>query len=155
MIESGADNSIEISFTLSCPESPADLARIEQMLSWAAKREGIAGELGIWLCTDDEIADLHLRYMDIDGATDVITFPEDAPDAGGYLGDIAVSVDTATAQSEDAGHGAAREVAYLCLHGMLHIAGYDDLDNEARARMLARQEDLLNEFERDHPGSWG
>lgn len=153
MIDPGS-NGVEIDFTVSRNDAPADLDRVEQMMTWVAGREGLAGELGIWLCTDEEIAELHLRYMDIPGATDVITFPEDTPDSGGYLGDIAVSVDTAAVQAQDAGHGVAREVAYLCLHGLLHLAGYDDLDDDARARMLARQEALLNEFERDHPGPW-
>lgn len=146
---------VSVDFTVSREDPPADLTRIEQLLSHAAEQEGIPGELGIWLCTDDEIAELHRRYMDVPGPTDVITFPEADPGPGGYLGDIAVSVDTAASQARGAGHDRSREIAYLCLHGLLHLAGYDDLDRASRERMLARQETLLNEFEREYPGEWG
>jgi probable rRNA maturation factor len=144
---------ILVDFTISAERFTPDTGRIEALLDFAADREGLAGEVGIWLCTDDEIADLHLRFMDIPGATDVITFAG-GEDTGGYLGDIAVSVDTASVQAKDAGHSPEREVAYLCLHGFLHIAGYDDLDDCARSRMLNRQETLLTEFEEAFPGEW-
>lgn len=130
-----------------------DLKRLSDLMSFAADREQIRGELGIWLCTDDEIAGLHLQYMNIPGATDVITFPSDE-EPGGYIGDIAVSVDTAAVQASDAGHSTAREVAYLCLHGLLHIAGYDDLDPDSRREMIERQDEILKAFDREYPDEW-
>jgi probable rRNA maturation factor len=145
---------LAVDFTVTAPIRTVSLARIERLLSFVAEREGVGGDLGVWLCTDDEIADLHLRYMAIEGPTDVITFPGDEPGSGGHAGDIAVSVDTAAIQARDAGHSLGREIAYLCLHGLLHLARYDDLDDDSRHQMLRRQEDLLNEFERDRPDSW-
>lgn len=146
--------SIAIDFTVTAALDDVDLRRIEDMLEFAANQSGVRGDLGVWLCTDEEIADLHLRYMSIEVPTDVITFPGDDPDPGGHAGDIAVSVDTASVQASEAGHRVGREIAYLCLHGLLHLAGYDDLDEGSQHQMLRRQEALLNEFERDRPGTW-
>jgi probable rRNA maturation factor len=150
----GAGPSLEISFTISKYSQVPQIDRLVSLLHFAASRENLHGELGIWLCTNDEIADLHLRYMNVAGPTDVITFPSDDADAGGYLGDIAVSVETAAEQGLSARHSAEREIAFLCLHGLLHLSGYNDLDDESRSRMIARQEDLLHEFEQANPGEW-
>lgn len=144
---------LRIIFTISAENHIPDATRLSELLSYAASLESISGELGVWLCTDEEIADLHLRFMDIPGATDVITFAGDGP-GGGYLGDIAVSVETAAAQASDVGHAPEREVAYLCLHGLLHIAGFDDRDDIERATMIQRQDELLDGFERESPGDW-
>lgn len=130
-----------------------NLDRLRQLIDFAACEENLSGELGIWLCTDEEIANLHLQFMNIPGATDVISFPSD-DEPGGYLGDIAVSVDTAASQALDAGHSTEREVVYLCLHGFLHLAGYDDLDPDVRREMIARQDALLDAFEREYSGEW-
>ena len=127
-----------------------DIARLEALLSSAALAERRSGEVGVWLCSDDEIADLHLRFMDIPGPTDVISFPGDPP----YLGDIAVSFDTAASQALDAEHSVAREIAYLVLHGLLHLFGYDDLTQPERDAMLSRQDKLIEAFEKANAGAW-
>lgn len=146
---------LDVTFTVSGEEDPVDLDRVRSFLQWASSRIDLRGELGIWLCTDDEIADLHVRYISVDGPTDVITFPaSDPPDSEGYAGDIAVSVDTAARQAADVGHTTEREIAFLCLHGLLHLAGLDDQDDESRRTMLERQEELIVEFERICPGDW-
>lgn len=144
---------LRVNFTVSVAGDLPDLQRIQSLLEFVAHAEGITGEIGIWLCTDDEIADLHLRFMNIPGATDVITFSE-IPVSAGFLGDIAVSVETASGQATDVGHTPNREVAYLCLHGLLHIAGHDDLDDSARSSMTDRQDELLASFEQENPGEW-
>jgi probable rRNA maturation factor len=153
-MSSARNHELTVDFTVSANSDIPDLTRLAALLKHAAQRLDLAGEVGIWLCTDVEIADLHLRYMDVPGATDVITFPGDDETEGEYLGDITVSAETATLQSVDAGHSPEREIAYLCLHGLLHIAGYDDLDGKSRASMITKQEALLDEFERENPGEW-
>jgi probable rRNA maturation factor len=129
---------------------PLNAGRLEALLSFATNAEGRQGEVGVWLCTDDEIADLHLRFLQIPGPTDVISFPGDA----GYFGDIAVSFDTAAEQAIEAGHPVAREIAYLALHGLLHLLGYDDLTTSERDEMLSRQDALMADFEKAVPGEW-
>ena len=120
------------------------------MLEFAAHVEGRAGEVGIWICSDDDIADLHQRYMDISGPTDVLSFNGDEP----YLGDIAVSFDTAADQARDAGHSVQREIAYLALHGLLHLFGYDDLTPPQREKMFARQDEIIDGYERETGHEW-
>jgi probable rRNA maturation factor len=149
-----ADSAVLVDFTVTASHHIPDHDRLRTLLNFAAARESLSGEVGIWLCTDDEIADLHLRYLDVAGPTDVITFPGDQADEHPYLGDIAVSVDTAAEQARDAGHDPEREVAYLCLHGLLHLAGYDDMTDDGRDQMIDRQEALLSEFERKSGNRW-
>ena len=108
--------------------------RLRSLLQFAAEREGADGEVGLWICRDNEIAELHERYQGIPGPTDVLSFPGDPP----YLGDIAISADTATAQAAEAGHSPNREIAYLALHGLLHLLGYED-ETEAGAREMERR----------------
>jgi probable rRNA maturation factor len=146
-------SSIDIGFKVTTDRSIPEKDRIRQLIDYAAQQENSSGELGIWLCTDDEIAELHLQFMNIPGATDVITFPS-GEEYGGYLGDIAVSVDTAAEQAIDSGHSVGREVGYLCLHGFLHLMGYDDLDPDDRHQMIERQDALLGKFEQEHSGGW-
>lgn len=134
------------------PGAPSlDIVRFVSLLRFAAGEERRSGEVGVWLCTDDEIADLHLRFMSIPGPTDVISFPGD----DSYIGDIAVSFDTASEQAIEAGHPVARELAFLALHGLLHLFGYDDLTTPERDAMLRRQDALIETFEEATPGDWG
>jgi probable rRNA maturation factor len=124
--------------------------RLVALLQFAGQREGATGEIGLWICRDEEIACLHEQYQAIPGPTDVLSFPGDSP----YLGDIAVSAETAARQAVEAGHSSNREIAFLALHGLLHLVGYDDRDEASRSRMLARQEELLRDFEEESPGDW-
>jgi probable rRNA maturation factor len=141
---------LEIGLSYSDGTPAFDADRLRDLLTSAAEAEKRHGEIGIWLCTDDEIAGLHQRFMDIAGPTDVISFPGDSQ----YLGDIAVSFETAAAQAIDAGHPVAREIAYLALHGLLHLLDYDDLTPREREQMLARQDELIAAYERVTPGGW-
>jgi probable rRNA maturation factor len=151
---SSSHSQLSVDFTLSVTSHIPDTTRVRELLSFAAACEGLQGQLGVWLCGDTEIGDLHFRFMNIPGATDVITFPSDPDVDGDYLGDIAVSTETAAVQAHEATHSPEREVAYLCLHGLLHLAGYDDLDEDSRETMIKRQDQLLNEFEQAFPGTW-
>lgn len=129
---------------------PVAVRRLARLLRFAAEREGVTGEVGVWICRDDEIAELHERFQGIPGPTDVLSFPGDPP----YLGDIAVSAETAALQAAEVGHSVGREIAFLVLHGFLHLIGYDDLSEPDRSRMFARQEEVLRAFEGEEPGSW-
>jgi probable rRNA maturation factor len=147
---------LQVDVTLS-PGAPAvDIERLERLLRFAAHHEKVnESEVGIWVNTDAEIADLHERYLGIEGSTDVMSFPAaESPVREGYLGDIAVSYETAARQAKEAQHAQGREIAYLTLHGLLHLLGYEDRSPEQRSRMIARQDALLAAFEREYPGVW-
>jgi probable rRNA maturation factor len=97
---------------------------------------------------------LNKEYLGHDYETDVISFgmeseaefitPEERP---AYLGDIVISFERAVEQGPEYGHTAEQEVATLLVHGLLHLLGYDDLDDEARERMHARQDLLIRNSE--------
>ena len=129
---------------------PLNLRRLSGLLSFAGSQADAAGEVSLWVCDDAEMSRLHQQFMGLGGPTDVMSFPGEAD----YLGDIAVSFETAARQALDAGHSVQREIAYLALHGTLHLLGYDDLTPSERERMIARQDELLLNFERELPGEW-
>lgn len=106
-------------------------------------------ELSVWLCDDRTIRDLHREYLGQDSPTNVISFAQRDGEFGDVepevLGDVVVSVDTARRDAEAAGEALEDEVAYLCIHGILHLVGYDHEGTEAaRApEMEAREAELF------------
>lgn len=136
--------------------------RLLSLLQFVADEENVRGDVSIKICDDVEMARLHRDFMGIDGPTDVMSFPGGSGESHGaffgkgeaYLGDIAVSFQTAERQAIEAGHSAAREIVFLILHGFLHLAGHDDLGPGEREAMLAYQTSLLEAFEAEHPGEW-
>jgi probable rRNA maturation factor len=107
--------------------------------------------------TDDaEISALHLRFFDDPSATDVMSFPsgDDLSATAGYLGDIVASSDTAALNASDAQHSVERELAFLALHGLLHLCGHDDRTPESRVAMLGLQTTLLETYERHYGRLW-
>jgi probable rRNA maturation factor len=106
---------------------------------------------GAWCVTiritdDSTISRLHCEYFGDAEPTDVISFPsgDDVDLSSGYLGDVLISVDTARDQARIVGHSTEREVAFLALHGMLHLCGWDDRTEADRDNMLRRQGELLD-----------
>lgn len=113
-------------------------------------------ELTVVVTDDGVLHDLNLRHRGVDSPTDVLAFPDDtrgpfvdAPGMPRYLGDIIISFPRAQAQAADAGHAVEAEVQLLLVHGMLHLLGYDDTVEEARARMWAAQAGVLRRLEVD------
>jgi probable rRNA maturation factor len=108
--------------------------------------EGAA--LTILLTDDDYIRQLNSQYRGEDHATDVLSFPagEAMPGAEGlaeYLGDIAIAVPFAQRQATARGHDATAEMQLLAVHGVLHLLGYDHLDEDDKAAMWQAQADIL------------
>lgn len=91
-------------------------------------------EVEVTLVDDATIAQVHLDFMDIPGATDVITFQH---------GEIIISRDTAVAQAAEFGEPFERELLRYMVHGMLHLHGYLDYEPKDRDAMFAVQERLL------------
>lgn len=141
---------LDVGLTISENSPNIDVARLTGLLQRAAIEEQHRGEIGLWICSDDEIADLHLRFMNIPGPTDVLSFAGDYP----YLGDVAVSYETACRQANEMGHPVLREIAYLALHGFLHLVGYDDLTDDDQRCMLARQDELITTYEALTSDDW-
>jgi probable rRNA maturation factor len=107
-------------------------------------------EADLWLCSDAEIRELNERYRDKDRPTDVLSFPQyepgDRPVPGlpAHLGDVMISVDTATRQAEERGVSVTAEIIWLWLHSLLHLIGYDDDTEAGYQQMVQKAGEILN-----------
>lgn len=120
-------------------------------------------EVNVILTDNQAIQEINREHRQIDAPTDVLSFPmvdyeapsdfdhvEDAvedyfnPETGELmLGDIVISVDKVEEQAEKYGHSQTRELAFLVAHSMLHLCGYDHMEEEGRLLMEARQNEIL------------
>ena len=142
-------------------EPYADLLR--QVIPAALEAEGVAvpWEVDVLFTDDEGIHQINLEQRDVDRPTDVLSFPmfdlqpgehpteEDADPGTGLvpLGDMVISLERAKAQGEEYGHGTRREVAYLAVHSVLHLLGYDHMDEgPMKAQMRAREEAILEQL---------
>ena len=132
---------------------PAAAATVLSVLQKAAEVYGLADsdEVSVVFCDDAYIRQLNRDYRGQDKATEVLSFALDEgeePDvhdgpAQHLLGDIIISLDTAARQAEDYGHTLERELAYLAIHGMLHLLGYDHMDEADQQEMRTEEEYVL------------
>jgi probable rRNA maturation factor len=104
--------------------------------------EGIPrSELSVSIVTDEEIADLHQRYLGETGPTDVLSFPLDEQDVDEdgvrILGDVVIAPAVAARNNPK---DTAAELRLLVVHGILHLLGHDHLEDAPRAEMWTRQE---------------
>lgn len=107
-------------------------------------------EISLMLTDNEGIRALNNMHRNIDRATDVLSFPlfekEDLSDAtdGDALGDIVISLQRAREQANEYGHSFEREVAFLTVHSMLHLLGYDhEISEEDEKEMFFKQEEIL------------
>lgn len=128
-------------------------ATVLSVLQKAAEVYGLgdSDEVSVVFCDDAYIRQLNGDYRGLDKATDVLSFAldegEEPPVHDGpiqhLLGDIVISLDTAARQAEEYGHTLERELAYLAIHGMLHLLGYDHLDEADQQEMRTEEEYVL------------
>ena len=140
-------------------ESLIDRELIEQLLIRALLNEAVEGsvELSLVITDDTEIQELNRFYRRIDAPTDVLSFSQsdggatDEPfPVGGIqpLGDIVISGDRVRIQAEEYGHTVERELAYLAVHGLLHLLGHDHETPEQKAQMRSAEEAALGDIRR-------
>jgi probable rRNA maturation factor len=95
------------------------------------------------------MTELHIKWMNEPGPTDVLSFPMDMPENDGdavTLGDIVICPSVAVRQAMTAGHSSNHEFFILAVHGLLHILGYDHANLEDEKVMFALQEKLVKEW---------
>ena len=116
-------------------------ARLRRVGQAALRRLGHrAAEVGVLVCDDPTIHALNRQYRGKDRPTDVLSFPAGAPGADGapYLGDVAISLDTARRQAAGRRIPLERELELLLLHAVIHLSGYDhEADKGEMARLEA------------------
>jgi probable rRNA maturation factor len=105
-------------------------------------------EVSISIVGDKEIRDLNKTYRNKDNVTDVLSFPmyEDEDSEPVLLGDIIICAKRAKEQSQYYNHSFEREMCYLTVHGMLHLLGYDHMDDEEKAEMRKREEIIMDKL---------
>ncbi len=99
-------------------------------------------EVSVLITNNDEIQALNAQYRELDLPTDVLSFPMDEE----YLGDIVISMEKLFEQAEEYGHSPQRELGFLTVHGMLHLLGYDHIEEADRVLMRQREETILHEL---------
>ena len=124
-------------------------SEIQKLLEFSIRELGLHPECELTLAfiNDAEMEELHIKWMDLPGSTDVMSFPMDElkpndPEPG-ILGDIVISPVFARAQAEKAGHSFEHEIKILAAHGLLHLLGYDHQELDEEKVMFALQEDLV------------
>jgi probable rRNA maturation factor len=97
-----------------------------------------AAEVGVLVCDDATIRSLNRRFRDKDRSTDVLSFPADfaQPDGPRYLGDVAISLETAARQAAEAGTTLENELKVLAVHAIVHLCGYDHETDRGEMRRL-------------------
>ncbi|HXR42035.1 MAG TPA: rRNA maturation RNase YbeY [Acidothermaceae bacterium] len=120
-------------------------------------------ELSILLVDEGEMANLHERWMDEPGPTDVLSFPMDELRPGrvdtdpdddadpGMVGDVVLCPAVAEKQGKEAGHSVQDELELLCTHGILHLLGYDHAEPDEHREMFGLQKQLLTAWRSGRP----
>ena len=137
---------------------------LEQVITAALEAEGVKTpcEVDVLITDDEGIHQINLEQRGIDRPTDVLSFPmfnyvpgcppvddADADPATGLtpLGDMVISLERAREQAQEYGHPVERELSYLAVHSVLHLLGYDHVDEgEQKAQMRQREEAILSDL---------
>lgn len=140
-------------------------ALIKKSICRALEAEGVNVPciISVMLTDDEGIHRINREFRGVDRATDVLSFPQNElvpgefdPDAcerdmdtgAVMLGDMMISLERCRAQGEELGHGADREICYLTVHSVLHLLGYDHIDEGAqKAQMRAREKAIMEDEE--------
>ncbi|MBN1054528.1 rRNA maturation RNase YbeY [Clostridium botulinum] len=139
---------------------------LEKVIEFALKEEGvnISSEISLLFVDNEEIREINNETRNIDRATDVLSFPMlDYPEKKVFkevytendfseadfdgddlvLGDVVLSLERALEQSKEYNHSYEREASYLVVHSVLHLLGYDHIEEEDKVKMRKREEEIL------------
>lgn len=141
---------IDVQTELDCLPAKAE-ELIRRAVEHALVKNSASGDVCVLITDAEEIQRLNASYRNIDRVTDVLTFPAWEGDAilcppDGYLGDIAICFERAEEQAGEYGHSLERELAFLSVHGALHLLGYDHMQPDDEKKMFSKQDEILNEL---------
>lgn len=163
------EHKINFEFEAYRPQRALIRTHITRCVQGALDAEGVTApcEINVLVTNDDGIHVINRENRNIDRATDVLSFPmfnlipgqppQDwteyiDPETGLVpLGDMCISIEHAVAQAKEYGHSTRREIGYLTIHSMLHLLGYDHLDEgEMKRQMRGREEAIADSMFRMH-----
>ena len=123
---------------------PVDRKRVRDIVRAILDGEGVAdAEISLAFVDNPTIHTLNKRYLDHDEPTDVLGFPLSEPNAKRLAGELVIGAEVARAQAEERGHDVQDELALYVIHGLLHLCGYDDKDDQAAQEMRQRERHYL------------
>jgi probable rRNA maturation factor len=151
----------EVLFETEVPGGEERFDLLRRVIRAALDQQGVdvPCEVDVLLTDDEGIHAINLEQRQVDRPTDVLSFPmfdlapgdkpqpEWADPATGLvpLGDMVISLERCAAQAEEFGHPLERELAYLCVHSILHLLGYDHMDEGPMKRQMREQEEAILE----------
>ena len=117
----------------------------------AEERFPYSAEVDVSFVDNEQIKRLNADFRNIDSATDVLSFPlgengvyDKNPATGAVtLGDVIISVERAEAQAKEYGHSIQREIAFLTVHSMLHLLGYDHVNSQKDSQIMREKEESV------------
>lgn len=127
-----------------------DYSYLPDLLDKAIKKLDVKGMFSITFIGDESMHDMNLTYRGVDRTTDVLSFAlRDSKDSFKseieLLGDIFVSIPKMESQAVEYGHSEKRELSFLVIHGLLHLLGYDHMEESDEKVMFRLQEEVLRD----------
>lgn len=127
-----------------------DYSYLDELLELAIKKLNTDGLFTITFIDDEKMHEMNLNYRGIDRTTDVLSFAlndkeENYVSEINLLGDIFVSIPKMKSQALEYGHSEKRELSFLCIHGLLHLLGYDHMTTKDENVMFNLQEEVLRD----------
>ena len=151
---------LNVKIEITDEQSTLDISKFEELVknvcTEALKEHNINGsfEISLVYTNDENIRQINSQYRNIDSATDVLSFPQFEFEEAGrleipesenavLLGDIVISTMHAVNQAAEYGHSVEREVGYLACHSILHLLGYDHIDDNDKRLMRKTEEKIM------------
>ena len=146
-------SNIEITYDISDVQEFMDEEKINEFVDMILEHEKLENTentyVSFLITTNDVIQNINNEYRGKNTPTDVISFAYNETENIGpfdILGDIIISAEKVTEQAKEYGHSTEREFYYVLCHGMLHLLGYDHIDDEDKKVMREKEEELLKEI---------
>ena len=145
-------------------DGPVPPGRLGEIAMTVLEEEGVAiAEISVAIVGNKEIARLHTEFLDVEGPTDVLSFPLEGDCLGAWDGDldarrgqgrridgeVVISAEMAAEVAPRVGSTTEAEVTLYLVHGLLHLCGYDDREPSECARMRSREAELLGKLSVD------
>ena len=140
-------------YIINTTKEKIDTSELDRVIKFACKHLKIENPLlNIVIVDNKKIREINRDYRNKDAVTDVISFAfEEVKDVNyediRFLGEIYISYERCVEQAADFGHSVKREFCYLAVHGLLHLLGYDHMNEEDKKVMRALEEEILNEYD--------
>lgn len=142
-----------IDYIFNTTKEKIDTSEMDKIINFACKKMDVKNPLlNIVLVNNKRIQEINKEYRNIDAVTDVISFAfEEVNDVNydeiRFLGEIYISYERCCEQAQEFGHSVRRELCYLAVHGLLHLLGYDHMNEKDKKVMRTLEEEILNEYD--------